>query len=188
MKKLLYLTLFFGTQFIFSQSNSEIIRWLNDFENSNSPESIMEGTFDDKVFLNYDNGYLVINSMRLGPILLNGTSEIFNIKCEIKIADITQIEAIELNKGVEIIYDVKICTKSTNESIKIYEKKRNDSEYNKLSSVEYDNWIKDFGYCTNELRFKFLRVIAQKQLQRVYDALNQLAKNHNANPKIGSYF
>ena len=188
MKRYLSILILFTTQFIFSQTNTEIIRWLNDFENSNSPERILEGTFDNKVFLSYDNGYLTINSMGLGPMLLNGTSTIYNIKCEIKIADITQIEAIELNNGGEIIYDIKICTKTINESIKIYSKKRNDSEYNKLSSVEYDSWIEDFGYCTNELRYKFLKVIAPKQLQRIYDALSQLAKNHNANPKIGSYF
>ena len=188
MKRYLLLFILLMTQFIFSQTNSEIIRWLNDFENSNSPSRIMPGTFDDKVFLTYDNGYLTINVSEIGPMLIDGTSSIYNYKFVIKVEDIIQIEAIELNKADYIFYDIKICTKTTNESLEIYRKIRNNSEYNVLSASEYQRWVGQFGYCSDQLRYKFSKDIAPKQLQRVYDALNQLAKNHNANPKIGSYY
>jgi hypothetical protein len=187
MKKLMLLFISLTTQLIFSQSNSEIIRWLNDFENNNSPERIMRGTFDDKVFLSYANGYLTINSMALGPMSLNGTSSIYNYKIVYKINDIKQIEAIDFEKDGKIIYDIKICTNDMS-SIDIYSKKNDDSEYERLSLLKFEKWIEKFGNCSSELRFKFNKEVASKQLQRVYDALFLLAKNHNANPKIGSYF
>lgn len=187
MNKLLILFIILTPQLIFSQTNSEIINWLNDFENSNSPERIMQGTFNDKVNLSYDNGYLTINSMVFGPMSLNGTSSIYNYKIVYKIVDIKQIEAIEFEKESKIIYDVKICTNDIS-SIQVYTKKYEDSEYEKLNFLKFERWIEKYGNCSSELRFKFNKEVASKQLQRIYDALLLLAKNHNANPKIGSYF
>lgn len=187
MKKFLVLYITLTSQLIFSQTNSEIINWLNDFENSNSPERIMEGTLDDKVHLTYDNGYLTINSMVFGPLSLNGTSSIYNYKIVYKISDIKQIEAIEFAIESKIIYDIKICTNDIS-SIQVYTKKYEDSEYQKLSFLKFERWVDKYGNCSSELRFKFNKEVASKQLQRIYDALLLLAKNHNASPKIGSYF
>ena len=187
MKRYLSILILFTTQFIFSQTNSEIINWLNDFENSNSPERIMQGTFDDKVHLTYDNGYLTIDSMVFGPMSLNGSSSIYNYKIVYKISDIKQIEAIEFAKESKIIYDIKICTNDIS-TIQIYTKNYEDSEYEKLSFLKFERWIQKYGNCSSELRFKFNKEVASKQLQRIYDALLLLARNHNANPKMGSYF
>jgi hypothetical protein len=187
MKRLLILSISLISQLIFSQTNSEIIDWLNDFENSNSPERIMQGTFDDKVNLTYDNGYLTINSMVFGPMSLNGSSSIYNYKIVYKISDIKQIEAIEFVKEDKIIYDIKICTNDIS-TIQVFTKNYKDSVYEKLSFLKFERWVEKYGNCSSELRFKFNKEVASKQLQRIYDALLLLARNHNASPKIGSYF
>lgn len=188
MKKILLLIFF--TQILLGQTNQEIISWLNDFEDNNSPQRIMEGTFDDKVFLEYQTeGNLIINSMVYGPLsFYNSKIPIYKYKCKIKISDIIQIEAIESEKGNFIFYDIKICTKPSSDSMKILRMKDNESVFNEFLPQEYENYTERFGWCWSELRFKFQKEIAKNQLLRIYKSFTQLSKNHNINPKIGSYF
>jgi hypothetical protein len=148
----------------------------------------MKGTLEDKVFLVYNNGLLVINSMAYGPLKFNGESPIYKYRCIINIADITQIEGIERQIEDYVFYDIKICTKQSTNSLNILRMKDDESNFNRLPFLAYEKYVEKFGSCWAELRFKFPKNIAKDQLSRIYKAFSQLAKNHNTNPKIGSYF
>ena len=164
----------------YSQSNSEIIRWLNNFEDNNPVEKLMQGTLEDKVNLEYSNGSLIINSM-----IFNGMSTPpSKVRSIIKIADITQIEAQKSYYNSWVNVDFNICTKPG--SIVMQIREPYSFEYKRWSNEV--GWYRRYGYCDLNLRFRFYQTNANSQIDRVYNALRTLANNHGANPKIGSIF
>ncbi len=163
-----------------AQTNKEIIDWLNNFEDRNSPERIMKGTFEDKVNLEYDTGYLIINSMAW-----QGSSvppkKLRNI---IRIADITKIEALKKVNNGKVIFDINICAKYG--SIGILEKESGDRDFKPAKWEQ--GYFNRFGYCSAEFRLKFPIETANTEVERVYKAFRKLCENHGAYPKIGSLF
>ena len=159
---------------------NEIIQWLNNFEDSNSPESIMEGTFEVKVNLHYQDSTLTINSMFFGSI--SGPSsrirEVFLIK------DIKQIEAFPRIKGDFTVVDIYI--RFDPGKIKL-ECKGYDEAYFK-ECEHCSSFFAKHGFISSSLRFKFPNSQSEEYTQKVYNALEKLAKMHGANPKIGSIF
>jgi hypothetical protein len=158
----------------------EIIQWLNNFENANSPERIMEGTFEDKVNLLYQDSILIINSMFFeslsGPP--SKIREIFKIK------DIKRIEAIQQVKDDFIIVDFQIHFDQGN--IKMECKKYNEVNFSQCAGS--NSFFEKYGFMSSSLRFKFPKEKCDEYTQKVYQALETLAKIHGANPKIGSLF
>lgn len=171
----------------FSQSNNEItnesieiVRWINNFEDHNSPERIMEGTLQDKVHVEYNNGVLIIYSMiwqgTREPIMI--IREIFNLK------DVIRIEAQERNIDENVIVDISIQVKEGSISMEC----RNDNQ-NEFSRCGFENkWFDKVGFCSKNLRFKFPKEFAQDRIERVYKALNELVILNGGNPIIGSKF
>jgi hypothetical protein len=159
---------------------NEIIQWLNNFEDSNSPEAIMEGTFEDKVNLHYQDSTLTINSMFFGSI--SGPSsrirEVFLIK------DIKQIEAFPRVKGDFTIVDIYI--RFDPGKIKLECKKYEEVYFTECEFCTFR--FEKYGYTSMALRFKFPNSKSEEYTQKVYNALEKLAKMHGANPKIGSIF
>jgi hypothetical protein len=158
----------------------EIIQWLNNFEDSNSVERIMEGTLEDKVNLHYEDSLLTINSMYFGSISgpPSKIREVFLIK------DIKQIEAFPSIRGEFTI--VEIYIKLDPGKIKL-ECKKYDHVY--FTQCEFCNSrFEKYGYTSMALRFKFPNSKSEEYTQKVYNALEKLAKMHGANPKIGSIF
>jgi hypothetical protein len=171
----------------FAQSNNgianesvEIVRWINNFEDNNSPERIMEGTLRDKVHVEYNQGVLIIYSMALQgyrePIMI--VREIFNIK------DVIRIEAQESNINEYVIVDISIQVKEG--SIRMECKNDNQIEFSRCG-IE-NKWFDKVGFCSKNLRFKFPKEFAQQRIERVYKALNELVVINGGNPKIGPKF
>lgn len=161
-------------------SANEIIQWLNNFEDSNSPEAIMEGTLEDKVYLQYQEGLLTINSMFFGSI--SGPSsrirEVFLLK------DIKQIEAFPRVIGDFTIVDIYI--RFDPGKLKLECKKYDQVNF---TECEFCNFrFEKYGHTSMALRFKFPNSKSEEYTQKVYNALEKLAKMHGANPKIGSIF
>ena len=182
MKNLILILVAFliSSQFLYGQTNQQIVLWLNSFEDSNSPERIMAGTTEDKVFLEYQDSILIINSMVQSPF--GGYPS--KIKTYIRINNIIQIEAKEKIYGNNIICDLYICTKPN--SIKMYWKNTGDKDF-VVFPIE-QKMLEKNGYCSTELRFKFPSSNSQDEIDRIYNALKQLCKNHGSEPKIGPYF
>ena len=158
----------------------EIIHWINDFENRNSPERIMEGTMQDKVNLKYENGILIINSMlfrMMSPTPLM-------IREYIILKDVIRIEALKTTKDDYAFVDFAIYTKEG--SINMQCKEISDSYY--LECPWKDRYYTEMGYISKNLRFKFPNNLADKEIDRVYNALTELFKSQGLYPKIGSLF
>jgi|GEM_PF-5013326 len=158
----------------------EIIQWLNNFEDSNSIERIMEGTFEDKVNLHYEDSVLTINSMYFGSISgpPSKIREVFLIK------DIKQIEAFPTIKGDFTI--VEIFIKFDPGKIKLECKKYDEAYFKECEHCS--SFFAKHGFISSSLRFKFPNSKSEEYTQKVYTALEKLAKMHGANPKIGSIF
>lgn len=185
-----YYVIFFSSLLIsincFSQWNNEItnesveiVRWINNFEDNNSPERIMQGTLQDKVHIEYNNGVLIIYSMiwqgSRAPITVR---EIFNLK------DVLRIEAQEKNIDEYVIVNFSIQVKEGSISMEC----RNDNQQ-EFSRCAFENkWFDKVGFCSKNLRFKFPKEFAQERIERVYKALNELTILNGGNPKIGSKF
>lgn len=171
----------------FSQSTDEItnksvdiVRWINNFEDNNSPEQIMQGTLQDKVHVEYNQGILTIYSM-----IWQGSHEPNMIIREIvKLKDISRIEALEKNNGNNVIVDIAIHVQK--ESISLECKNDNDYQFHRCDFE--DKWYDKIGFCSRNLRFKFPKESASEQIERVYKALNELAIINGGKPKIGSMF
>lgn len=160
-------------------SNREIVQWINNFEDSNSPERIMKGTTDDKTNIDCVGDFLIINSM-----MWLGTEPALKIKETINIKDIVRIEDSREVIGDYIFVDFIICSKQG--SYKMDCKRYNEYSFTRCSFEE--KWVDMQGCCSHSLRFKFLISKADEETQRVYNALKALMKNYGANPKFGSRF
>jgi hypothetical protein len=183
MKIKLFIVLLFIYNLSFSQESStsdEIILWINNFENSNSVERIMQGTLEDKLHLEYKDGYLFICSMlyKMGgqPDYIRGV---------LKINDIVRIEAVKKYNGDNIIVTFQICSKK--DSIVMECKDSKDSYYSKCDWYD-DEMYEKFGFCSSELRFKFPISSANDEIERVYKALKELVILNGGNPRVGSLF
>ena len=161
------------------QSDKEIIRWLNEFEDRNAVEKILQGTFENKVVLECNNGNLIIKELSY-----NVFGPPFRFKTIIKIADITRIEALKSGSKNFTGYDVNICSKP--ESIQLLQLNDKTGVYSKASIA--DELYEEHGSCDSGIRVQFPSDIAEKEIQRVYKALSDLCKNHGAEPKIGSLY
>jgi hypothetical protein len=180
MNRILLLLLLFSFSNSYNQSNSEILTFLNMFENVNAVERYAKGKFKEKVSLEYKDGNLIINSF----IYLGKSTPGLVVRSIIKISDITRIEASKEYYNNMTYVDFYICAKPG--SINIQEQERYNSRYKTWSNESL--WFKKNGYCDSEIRLKFPSDIADSQIDRVYNALEALAKNHGAKPKIGSLF
>ncbi len=163
-----------------SPSALEIVQWLNNFENAHSPEQIMEGTFSDKVNVSIQDSILTINSMIFEGLSNSPTKirEIFNLK------DVKRIEALEKVKDEYVIVEYFIHFEPG--KILLECKKENQANFYKCSFA--DSFYEKYGYTSSNLRFKFTKDKSEEYTQKVYNALETLAKMKGANPKIGSLF
>lgn len=140
----------------------------------------MQGTFEDKVYLEYSNGSLIINSM-----LFNGiNTPPSKVRSIIKIVDINQIEAVKSFYNSMVHVDFNICAKPG--SIQMEIREPNSFHYKRWNSEA--GWFKRYGYCDSSYRLRFNQSIVASQIERIYNALKTLANNHGANPTIGSIF
>ena len=162
-----------------AQSNEDIINWLNNFEDRNSPERIMKGTFEDKVNLDYKDGELIVNSM----VYRGSSTPAMKTRTIIKVSEITQIEALKTVKDNFTIYDINICANPGAIDILI-----KDANNNFKSATWANKYFEQKGYCTSEYRLKFSINSAKEEIERVYNAFRKLSENHGINPKIGSLF
>ena len=186
MKKILLL-LIVSPFLCYSQSNEEIskksieiIQWINTFEDNNSVERIMKGTFEDKVYVEYNQGKLIVYSM-----LWQGSREpIMNLREIIEIKDIIRIEAKKKFSNDNIIADIAIFVKEG--SINLECKNRNEVHFYPFSLEK--KWFDKVGFCSLNLRFKFSKEIASTQIERVFNALSDLTILNGGNPKIGSLY
>jgi hypothetical protein len=160
-------------------STNEIVQWINKFEDYNSPERIMKGTLDDKVNIEINNDNLIINSM-----IWMSSEPAIKVKETINIKEIIRIEDLKIVRDEYTFVDFIICSKKGSYKM---ECKRYD-EYNYTRCSFEDKWIEKSGFCSFSLRFKFLNNIAEKETQRVYNALEALMSNYGATPEIGSKF
>lgn len=158
----------------------EIIHWINDFEDRNSPERIMQGTLQDKVNIQFENGILVINSM----IMRMMSASPLMIKEEIILADIIRVEALKTIKDNYTFVDFAIYTKEG--SILMLCKEMSDLNY--LECPWSEKYFDEKGFVSKNLRFKFPNSTADNEIDRVYRALTELFNSQGLNPKIGSLF
>jgi hypothetical protein len=187
IKPILLIILLSISKVSFSQSISEItrksveiIQWINNFEDNNSPEKIMQGTFQDKVRIEYNQGTLIIYSM-----IWKGTREpIMIVRENFKIKDITRIEAQEKTNGDNVIVDIAIFVKEGSISLEC----KNDNEDQFYRCSFEDKWFDRVGFCSKNLRFKFPKETANSQIERVYKALSDLTVINGGNPKVGSLY
>jgi len=187
IKVILTIILLFNSKISFSQSKEEtakksveIIQWINSFEDNNSPERIMQGTLQDKVHAEYNNGILTVYSM----IWQGSKNPPLYIRDIIKINDITRIEAQEKNFENYTIVDIAIFVKEG--SISIECKNDNESQFYKWSFEK--KWFEGVGFCSKNLRFKFPKESASTEIKRVYNALSDLCILNGGNPKVGSLY
>ena len=158
----------------------EIIHWLNDFEDRNSPERIMQGTLQDKVNIQFENGILEINSM----IMRMMSPSPLMIQEDIILVDVIRVEALKSIKDNYTFVDFAIYTKEG--SISMQCKEMSDPNYTECPWS--DKYFKEKGYVSKNLRFKFPNNIAEKEIDRVYKALTELFNSQGVYPKFGSLF
>ncbi len=190
MKKInliLFIFLLSSSEVSFSQSqveitkkSVEIIQWINNFEDNNSPERIMQGTFQDKVSLEYNQGTLIIYSM----IWMSTREPIMIVREKFNIKDIARIEAQEKTSGENVIVNIAIFVKEG--SISLECKNVNEDQFYRCSFE--DKWFDRVGFCSKNLRFKFPKETATSQIERVYKALSDLTVINGGNPKVGTLY
>ena len=178
MKRLL-LVLFFST-LGYSQSDSEITIWVNNFENNNPVEKLLIGEYYDRINIGVESGFLLVNSMDFNGY---GKTPARNRQL-VTLSEIERIEAVKkVRADGDVIVTFRICTSRTGF---IRQKFKNNSVW--INETNTDEFVKKFGACSSQLSFKFPGSIVDRQIERVYKALKTLANNHGANPKIGSLF
>jgi len=176
MKKILIFI--FSPLLLISQENSEIIAWINQFENNYAIERILEGTSKEKVNVFYKNGYLIINSL-----IWSSRGAPPESSCEIDLSKVKRIFA-EPSRGLEkTSAEINICAEPG--FIKIFIKQPNTSRFVRYNDAEF---LKKSGYCDASIRLKFDHNESTDQIDRIIKALQTLSKNHGANPIIGSLF
>tara|TARA_R110002153_G_scaffold196886_2_gene350268 strand:+ start:109 stop:645 length:537 start_codon:yes stop_codon:yes gene_type:complete len=178
MKKLLLLFVFFlfSSNQVNSQSDFEIISWINNYEDTYAIERILDGTFSDKVFLYKDSrGYLIIKELiwdsSSPPIILT----------RIDLSKIIRIFA-EPTTGTEMTaIDVNICVEAGYITAE-------GSKDGKPLRFDFNGYIRDNGYCNESIRLQFKLNNSDKYTQRIINAIAKLAENNGSNPEIGSLF
>lgn len=163
-----------------TEYSKEIILWINNFENNNSVERIMQGTTEDKVHLEYKDGFLIINSM-----LWKIEGQPDYIRAVLKIQDVVSIEAVKKYNESFVIVAFQICSRE--DSIIMECKDTKNSFFVKCDWYD-DDMYEEFGFCSSELRFKFPTASANDEIERVYRALKELVVFNGGNPRIGSLF
>ena len=177
MKKLLIFI--FSPLLSMGQSNSEIVAWLNQFENNYAIEKILQGTTKEKVNIFYKNGSLVVNSL----IWSGSGNTPPESSCEIDLSKVKRIFA-EPKRGLEkTSAEINICAEPG--FIKIFIKYPNTSSFVRYDDAEF---LKKSGYCDASIRLKFNHNESTGQIERILNALQSLSKNHGANPVVGSLF
>jgi len=185
MKNILYtLVLFilflFSPNQVNSQSNSEIITWINNFEDSYAVERILDGTFSDKVFLYEDKkGYLIIKEL-----IWDSSSTPPQVLSRIDLSKINRIYG-EVRKGSEgegASVDVTICVEPGYITAEV---SKNGNPY----PFDINKYIKQKGYCNASIRLTFNNLDeSDDNTKRIINAIAKLAENNGSNPKIGSLF
>ena len=173
----LFILFLFSPNQVNSQSNSEIITWINNFENSYAVERILDGTFSDKVFLYEDEkGYLIIKELSW-----DSSSTPPQVLFRIDLSKINRIYG-ELRKGSEgASVDVKICVEPGYITAEI-------SKNGNPLPVDINKFIKQQGYCNASIRLTFNLDESEDNTKRIINAIAKLAENNGSNPKIGSLF
>tara|TARA_B100000963_G_scaffold290144_1_gene259902 strand:- start:601 stop:1134 length:534 start_codon:yes stop_codon:yes gene_type:complete len=161
------------------QSNSEIVAWLNQFENNYAVERILQGTLREKVNIFYKNGSLVVNSL-----IWNGRGNTPpESNCEIDLSKVKRIFAEPKRGSEKTLVDINICAEPG--FIKIFIKNPITSSFVRFDDEEF---LKKSGYCDASIRLKFHHNESTDQIKRILNALQTLSKNHGANPVVGSLF
>ena len=188
MKNILYtLVLFilflFSPNQVNSQSNSEIITWINNFEDSYAVERILDGTFSDKVFLYEDEkGYLIIKEL-----IWDSSSTPPQVLSRIDLSKINRIYGEVINgadgtSAVQFGVALTICVEPGYITAEV---SKNGNPY----PFDINKYIKQKGYCNASIRLTFNNLDeSDDNTKRIINAIAKLAENNGSNPKIGSLF
>jgi len=178
-KHLIFVVLFILFSKINAQNNSEIINWINAYENNYAIEEILDGTFSDKVFLFLDEE----EKLMIKEFSFDGSSSPPVLFWKIDLSKINRIygEPVKSKSGNRVSVEIKICVEPGYINIVGYKNGRD-------LPVDFDTFLRENGHCNASIRLNFSADESAKKIERIINAIAALAKNKGSNPKIGSLF
>jgi hypothetical protein len=181
MKYVIIIVLFVLPLKITAQTNSEIIAWINSYEDSYAVERLVEGSYADKVSLSLgDKGKLVITE----GIWTGSSTPRIELISAIDLSKIKRVyggEPREIN-GMAIV-DIYICVEPG-----FIKMRALNLDGTKVHYLNPDEILEKWGHCNMAIRLKFSPLQAAENTERVVNAIIALAKNNGSNPKVGSLF